>query len=326
MKATSIAHPSVALIKYWGKDNEELKTPMNSNISITIDSLYCKTTVEFSEQYEEDNATINGEQPPEKVMKRAIEHIDRVRKMAGIDLKAKGAVEMNFQLGVGLASSAAGFSSLSLAASKAAGLDLDEKQLSILARNGSGSSCRSVYGGYVEWSKGSDQDSYAKQLADENHFDIRIITAVVSTKERMIDTRGGMKIAKDTSPLYNARLEVIEKQLPELRKAIQEKDFTTIGKITELNCMLLHATAITADPILLYWTPETLKIMHNVRVWREEGLEVYYTADTGANVHVLCLPKDEEEVAKRLQNIEGVMEIHKSKPGKGAKLVDDHLF
>jgi diphosphomevalonate decarboxylase len=327
MKATAIAHPNVALIKYWGKANEELKTPMNNNISVTVDGLYCKVTVEFSEKYEKDSATVNGKEPEKKVMERAVEHIDRIRKMAGIKTRARGAVEMNFPIGVGLASSSAGFAALSLAASKAADLQLDKKQLSILARNGSGSSCRSIYGGFVEWLKGkSGKDSYAVQLADEKWFDIRIISAVVSTKERMVDTRGGMKIAKETSPLYYARLKFVEKQLPVMKKAIKERDFTTIGKVAERDCMLLHATAITADPILIYWTPETLKIMHSVRVWRGEGLEAYYTVDTGANVHIFCLPENEEEIIKRLQGLEGIIEVHKNKPGAGARLAQEHLF
>jgi diphosphomevalonate decarboxylase len=327
MKATAIAHPNVALIKYWGKADDNLKTPMNNSISVTIDGLYCKVTVDFSEEYKKDWATINGQEPQQKTLERAAEQLDTVRKAAGITLRAKSAVEMNFQVGIGLASSSAGFAALTAAAAKAAGLKLDKKALSILARKGSGSSCRSIYGGFVEWVKGSsDKTSYAMQLADEKWLDLRTISAVVSTKERMADTRGGMKIAKDTSPLYAARLKFVEKELPLMRKAIKNKDFSAMGKIAERDCMLLHATAITADPVLLYWTPETLKIMHAVRVWRQNGLEAYYTVDTGANIHVFCMPENEQKVLDDLQSIGGITSIHKNKPGEGARLIDGHLF
>lgn len=327
MKATAIAHPNVALIKYWGKKDEISFLPMNNSISVTVDSLYAKITLEFSDQYKEDSATLNGKQPEGKIMQRTTEHLNRIRKLANIDLHAKGAVEMNFPIGAGLASSAAGFAALTVAASKAAGLKLSKKQLSILSRQGSGSSCRSIHGGYVEWKKGTDsENSYAVQLADKDHLDMRIITCIVSKKERVADTRGGMKIAQSTSPLYKARLDFVKKELPLMKKAILDKDFKTIGSMAERDCMLLHATAITADPVLLYWVPESLRVMHAVRLWRTEGLEAYYTIDTGANVHVLCMPENQEEVISRLKAIPEIIELHVNKPGEGAKLVKGHVF
>lgn len=327
MKATAIAHPNVALIKYWGKADAVNFLPMNNSISVTVDSLYAKITVDFSDEYEQDSAMINDKAPDDKVMQRSVEHLDRIRKMAGINSFAKGAVEMNFPIGVGLASSAAGFAALTAAASKAAGLELSAKELSVLSRQGSGSSCRSIYGGYAEWLKGTNSsDSYAIQLADEKHFDMRIITAVVSKAQRVLDSRGGMAIAQSTSPLYEARVKFVEKELPLMRQAIKDRDFTAVGKVAERDCMLLHATAITADPILLYLVPGSTKIMHEVRVWRTEGLEAYYTTDTGANVHVLCLPENAEEIISRLKKMPEVLDVHANKPGDGVKFVNNHLF
>jgi diphosphomevalonate decarboxylase len=327
MKATAIAHPNVAFVKYWGKRDKINFIPMNNSISITVDSLYCKVTVEFSESYKQDSATINGKAAEPKVMERAITHLDRVRKMAGINLRARGAVEINFPIGVGLASSSAGFAALTVAACAAAGLKLESKELSILSRQGSGSSCRSIYGGFAEWLAGEqNNDSYAVQLADEKHWDICLVTAVVSKAARKVDTRGGMEIAKNTSPLYSARLQAVEKNLPTIRKAIKDRDFTALGKTAELETMLLHATAITASPILVYWVPETVRIMQEVLAWRAEGLDVYFTLDTGANVHLLCLPENEEEIVSRLKKIPDVLQIHRNHPGEGVKLVQEHLF
>jgi diphosphomevalonate decarboxylase len=327
MKVTAIAHPNVAFVKYWGKRDSVSFLPMNNSISLTVDSLSCKVTVDFSEAYENDSATINGNPPEQKIIERVIPHLDRIRKLAGIDMKARGAVEMNFPIGVGLASSSAGFAALTVAACSAAGLKLSPKELSIVSRQGSGSSCRSIYGGFVEWLAGTrSEDSFAVQLADEKHWDLRLVTAVVSKAARKVDTRGGMEIAKNTSPLYDARLRAVEKNLPIVRKAIKERDFTTLGRIAELETMLLHATALTSSPTLAYWVPESVKIMQEVLAWRAEGLEAYFTLDTGANVHILCLPENEDRVMAKLKALPGVLQIHRNKPGEGVKLVKEHLF
>ncbi len=327
MKSTAIANTNTALVKYWGKDSVEFNTPANNNISLTIDSHWTKCTVEFSSDYKEDQATLNGQPATGKVLERTTKHLDYIRKLAGVDLKAKGAAEINFPIGMGLASSASGFAALTVAACSALGLKLSEKDLTIISRRGSGSSCRSILGGYVEWVMGGDKESVAVQIADKNHFDIRDIAVIVSKKSRKFDTRGGMEIAKKTSPLYPARLKAVnEITLPKIRQAILDKDFTTIGQLAELDSNLLHATALTATPILLYWQPETLEIMHAVKDWREEGLEAYYTADTGANVHILCKPKDEKEILKRLKEIKVVQKAISGKPGDGAKVVKGHLF
>ncbi|MBI2584055.1 MAG: diphosphomevalonate decarboxylase [Candidatus Aenigmarchaeota archaeon] len=327
MKATAIAHPNVAVVKYWGKRDNVNFLPMNNSISLTVDSLYCKVTVEFSENYDKDFATVNGGAPEQKVMERVLPHLNRIRKLAGIDLCARGAVETNFPIGVGLASSSAGFAALTAAACAAAGLKLNAKELSIISRQGSGSSCRSIYGGWAEWLAGThSEDSYAVQLARENHWDIRLITAVVSKAARKVDTRGGMEIAKNTSPLYEARLKAVERDLPLVRKAIKDKDFDALGKIAEHEAMLLHATAITSTPPLVYWVPETVRIMQEVLALRSGGLETYFTFDTGANIHLICLPENEKEITLRLKEMPGVLQIHINKPGEGVKLVKEHLF
>ena len=215
---------------------------------------------------------------------------------------------------------------MTVAACNAAGMEVSLEELSRISRHGSGSSCRSIFGGFAEWKKGDDKESFAVQLADENSFNLRIITALVSTEQRKFDTRGGMKIAKETSPLYVARLDAVKSDLKKMRKAITEKDFSRLGEIAEHETMLLHATAITATPILLYWTPETIAIMHLAMAMREEGVPVYYTTDTGANTHLLTLPEHEQIVVSRLKELNGVQKVHVNKPGPGITLVEEHLF
>jgi len=301
---------------------------MNSSISITLSALSAKVTVEFSEKYEQDFATLNGKEAEGKILERSLSHIGRIRKLAGIHTHARGAVEINFPVGVGLASSSAGFAALTLAAARAAGLKLSPRALSILSRRGSGSSSRSIFGGFVEWKAArTSEGSYSYQIAPPSYWDIRILTAVTSTTSRKTDTRGGMEIAKNTSPLYAARLKAVEKDLLLCRKAVKQKNLPLLGEVLERETMLLHATALTASPLLMYLTPETIRVMREVLGMRtEEKIPAYFTTDTGANVHVFTLPKYEGEVAKRLRTLPGVREVHHNKPGEGAKLVNKHLF
>ena len=327
MKATATAQANTALVKYWGKRDEKLATPMNSSISMTLDSHSATVTVEFSGKYRKDTAILNGSPVPGKTMARLVRQVDLVRKTAGIDLRARGEARTNFHVGVGLASSSAGFAALTLAACTAAGLEPNRRDLSILSRQGSGSSCRSIYGGFVEWrASTTSKNSYAVQLAPEDWWDIRDITALVSTDQRKVDTRGGMKIAKETSPFYAAWLSQTRKDIRAVEKAIRERDFTSLGKIAERSAMMMHGTAITATPRLVYWTPETLRVMHEVMLMRDDGTECYLSCDTGANVHVLSLPESESLIVRRLGRLGVVKHVDVGKPGSGARITGAHLF
>ncbi|MHA1126724.1 MAG: diphosphomevalonate decarboxylase [Candidatus Heimdallarchaeota archaeon] len=326
MKASAQAHSNTALIKYWGKSDEKLRIPMNNSISITCDALYTRTTVEFSDEFSADSFYLNGKKQDEKPYQRVIDHLEMLRKIAGSKLKAKVISENNFPEASGLASSASGFAALTLAACSALGLKKDPKELSMLSRIGSGSSCRSMFGGYVEWlKKDENNDSYAKQLADENWFDIRDIALVFEKHERKYNTTDAMKISKETSPFYNVRLEKVEETLSKIRQAIQEKDFKTIGQIAEQDSLSMHAVALTSDPPLIFWRSETLAMMNFVHTLREKGLDVYFTIDTGANMHLLTTPKFIDEIEVLLRKIPYIKQMIVSRPGQGAFLLDEHL-
>lgn len=328
MKATAIARPNLALIKYWGKMDDALLLPMNSSISMTLDSYFTIVTVEFSDAYDKDIATINGERINEGTMTRLVKHMDRIRKLSGVKYKARGEARLNFPIGAGLASSSSGFAALTLAASKAAGMDLDKKELSILSRQGSGSSSRSIYGGFVEWLRGSSsEESYSVQIKDEKWWaDLKDIAVVVSTSARKVDTRGGMKIAKDTSPYYSSWLETTDKEIASMYKAINDKDFTSLGRIAERNSLMMHGTAITSTPPLIYWVPETMLIMQEVLKMREDGIECYFTLDTGANIHILSLEKDVNRIIDRIEATGVSKSIGVNGTGAGAEIISEPLF
>ncbi len=329
MKATAVANANIALSKYWGKRNSALILPFNGSISMTCDGMHTKTTVEFSEKYAHDSITINDEEL-RKDEKDILGHVGRIRHLTGIKERAKIVSESNFPVAAGLASSASGFAALTLAATKAAGLSLDEREITILTRQGSGSACRSICEGFAEWHRGTKEDgldSYAESIASKRHWpEFRMLATIVQESKKKVSSRAGMKQTVETCPLYNGWLDSVGADLDAIRAGILEKDFTKVGSTAEYNALKMHATMMTTKPSIIYWIPATVEIMHSVMLWREEGLDAYFTMDAGPNVKVLCLEKDEKEISKRLSSLGGVIKVISCRPGDGASLSNEHLF
>lgn len=317
MKATAVAPSNIAFIKYWGKKDEDLKIPMNGSISMNLSNLLTTTTVEFNSNFKKDLIIIN-EQEEKNEGSRVIEHLDRIRKLARINYKATVASHNNFPTGTGLSSSASGFAALTLAASKAAGLNLSEKELSILARQGSGSACRSIPDGFVEWLDGNtNETSYAVSIFPPDYWGIVDVVAIVSKNKKEISTTEGQKLAS-SSPFFSVRQERIKEKIRLVKKYIQEKNFNLFGELVEQEALELHAIMLTSTPSLIYWLPETLKVMHTVRKWRQEGLRVYFTVNTGQDIHLICQKKDVEKVVKKTKEIPDVTQTIINYPSKGA--------
>ena len=358
MKATAVAPSNIAFIKYWGKKDEDLRIPMNGSISMNLSNLLTTTTVEFDPNLKHDVFILrhsgNQAKPehPESLphpnplpkgeggvrgrarmtgfeqneIQRVIKHLDRVRALANINYKAKVVSKNNFPTGTGLSSSASGFAALTLAASNAAGLNLSEKELSILARQGSGSACRSIPDGFVEWlDGGSNETSYAVSLFPPDHWDIVDVVAIVSKNKKEIPTAEGQRLAK-SSPLFPARLSKIKEKIKLIKKYIQEKNFSLFGELLEQEALELHAIMFTSTPSLIYWLPGTLKVMHAVKRWRTDGLQVYFTVNTGQDIHLICQKKDAEIVSKRASKIPEVKKTVINAPSIGTRLVPKHLF
>src|SRR3990167_8887228 len=295
MKATAIAPSNIAFIKYWGRKNEVLRLPSNGSISMNLSNLLTTTTVEFNSSFKEDVIIID-DRKEESEGNRAIKHLDRIRKIAKIDLKARVVTKNNFPTGTGLSSSASGFAALTVAASAAAGLNLSKKELSILARQGSGSACRSIPDGFVEWLDGDTSDtSYAISVFPPDHFDIADVVTVVSTEKKFLATSEGQKSAR-TSPFFEKRLSMIGDKIDRVKKAIEDKNFSEFGDLIEKEALEFHSILFTSNPPLFYWTPETVKVMKFVQKLRHEGLECYFTINTGQDVHVICKKEDAEKV------------------------------
>src|SRR3989338_14971 len=303
MKATAIAPSNIAFIKYWGKKNERLRIPLNGSISMNLSNLTTKTQVEFVSCLTNDQIIIDGTSPNDVSAKRIIDHLDRIRKMAGVRRRAKVISKNNFPASTGLLSSASGFAALTLAATAACGLQLSEKELSILARKGSGSACRSIPDGFVEWIAGnSDETSYAKSIFPVNWWDIVDIVCILSCKPKEIPTSIGQRYVS-TSPFMITRLKKINNKIKLVKKYIANRDFTRFGEIVEHEALELHAIMMTSYPSLIYLYPESINLINSIYRLREEGLECYFTINTGHNLHIICLRKDIEKVTTKSHDL-----------------------
>lgn len=325
MKTTAIAPSNIAFIKYWGKKDEILRLPENGSVSMNLSNLLTTTTVEFDSALKEDSVTINGKREPNEGS-RGVLHLDRVRKLAKINTKAKVVTENNFPTGTGLSSSASGFAALTLAAANAAGLKLSEKDLSILARQGSGSACRSIPDGFVQWLDGNTSEtSYTVSIFSPDYWDIADVVAVVSKSKKDVSTTQGHKLA-ESSPFFKNRLERISDKIALMKRYIKDKNFTRFGELTESEALELHTIMLTSKPSLIYLLPESLKVIKAVKKWREEGLESYFTLNTGQDVHIISRKADVKKVSERLSEIPEISKIIVNYPGNGARLTDKHLF
>jgi diphosphomevalonate decarboxylase len=320
--ATAQANPNIAFIKYWGNRDDALRLPANGSISMNLDGLCTRTTVSFQSSLPYDELIINGREVAGQTLDRVSIVLDLVRQTAKIKARAEIISENNFPSGAGIASSASAFAALALAASKAAGLDLSERELSHLARRGSGSAARSIPGGFVELQTGErDEDSYAFSIAPPGHWDLVDCIAIINPAHKKTGSTDGHAIA-GTSPLQAARLADAPRRLELCRGAIAERDFNALASVAELDSDMMHAVMMTSSPPLHYWQPDSLAVMNAVRTWREQGVPACYTVDAGANVHVLCPEKEAEGIAARLRGMGGVKDVLKAPPGGPAIVIE----
>ncbi|WEV64968.1 diphosphomevalonate decarboxylase [Bifidobacterium sp. ESL0732] len=372
-KATAVANANIALIKYWGKADENLIIPRASSLSLTLDGLSTRTTVEFGETDTasllantsfpisssaafttskpnsdqslppfssstagmavalesglgksaglpiQDSLTIDGKRQQGPALARVSKFLDIVRAKAGISLPARVISANTVPFGAGLASSASAFAALAASASKAAGLDLSPRDLSRLARRGSGSACRSIFGGLVKWNAGHDDESSYAEPVDSGNMNLAIIVVLISGKKKPISSREAMRRTIATSPLYQAWIDSCGQDLDDALAAIREGDVERLGEITEANALGMHAAMMASRPAVFYWLPQTIAALNAVAAIRETGLGAWSTMDAGPNVKVLTDGRDAERVADELRNRLPSCEIAVHRPGAGVR-------
>lgn len=325
MKASAKASGNIAFIKYWGKKDSKLNLPFSSTLSVSLDNIYTTTTVEFSEKFKKDFIEIDDETKHTE-QDRLTKHLDNIRKLAKTKLFAKVVSKNNFPNSSGLASSASGFAALSLAGTKALGLNLNQKELSILSRLGSGSAARSIPDGFVEWKRGKNhQSSYAHSIFPPEHWDLSAIIVMITKEKKSVSTTAGHGITT-SSPFFSLRIKNLGKRVEQMKLAIKSKDIKKFGEILEEECLEFVSMSLTATPYIIYWEPATVRIMKLCQKLREDGLTPYFTMDAGPQPVIYCLKKDAKKIAAKLNKTEGVIKTIICNPSSGTKLTDKHLF
>lgn len=321
--ATARVGSNIAFIKYWGVRDADLNLPLNESISMTLADAHTTTTVAWDSagKLTHDSITVDGKRMEGVAAARLVRHLDRMRALAGVDWRATVESANNFPMAAGIASSASGFAALTVAACAALGLDLTPTRLSALARLGSGSASRSLFGGFVEWQQGHDDaTSIAYQLFPADHWALRDIVAVVSKAEKRVSSAGGHGLAAG-SPLNAGRVAALPHALAEVRAAIATRDLARLGPVIEQDALAMHGVMMTSTPSLLYWEPGSVAVMQAVRRWREEeGVAVYFTIDAGPNIHLICEERDAPAVVQRLHELGVTEQIIESGPGPGPAL------
>jgi len=330
MKATANAGSNIAFVKYWGvgKGRSNRQVPLNPSVSMTLEVARTTTTVEFLPGLQEDVCTINNRPAPPDALERVRRVLDRVRKLARLKVFARTVSVNHFPTSAGIASSASGFAALALAATRAAGLADSPKVLVPLTILGSGSACRSLYGGYVLWSPpaAGQASSRVRQLEHEGHWQLVDLVAILSRERKTVSSEQGHLLAR-TSPLLQGRLASLGRIVSKVKKAIRERDLQALGGWLEADALCMHAVMMTSRPALLYWEPATLAVIKAVRDLRvRRGLPCYFTIDAGPNVHVITVPEQANAVTRALKKVEGVQEVLRCPTGRGAFLEEESLF
>ena len=319
------AHTNIALIKYWGKRNDELFLPMNSSLSLTLDAFYTDTEVVLDSDFTSDTFFLNDVKQDEKETEKITKFLNLFRNEVNMETKACVKSYNHVPTAAGLASSASAFSALAGAMNQASGLNLDTKTLSTYARRGSGSATRSIYGGFVEWYMGEDDLSETSHAipVDDASWDIGMIVIAVNTGRKKLSSRVGMKQTIATSPFYSSWVETTTSDLTKMKDAIKQKDFITLGEITESNGMKMHATMLGAFPPISYWEPDSVKAIQTVKEIRGMGIPCYVTMDAGPNVKVLCKASDMAKIEELLLKEFKREQIIPTTVGEGIKLLSD---
>jgi len=285
----SFAPVNIALCKYWGKRDRDLNLPVTDSLSISLGECGSRTRVCWLPDASADEVFINGCQVEADTdfYRRVVCHIDLFRFLVPGYLRVETVNDV--PTGAGLASSASGFAALTRAVAGLMGVRLEPQVMSLLARLGSGSACRSIYSGFVRWRKGvraDGMDSYAQPLSA--HWPtLRVGLLTLTAEAKKTGSRQGMRRTQETSVLYNSWAEQVGQDMEKLERALAVQDFDGLGQVVEHNAMSMHATMLSSWPPLLYWLPDSVKALQRVWELREEGASVYATMDAGPNIKLL---------------------------------------
>ena len=322
--------PNLALVKYWGKKNRGINIPATSSLGITLEGLSTRTTLSLENA---DNGgpriSINGESQPSSRFSAFFDNAVRVLSSAANDRELFPVLSgkfnslsvdsvNSFPTAAGLASSSSGLGALAYGLDALLETGLSRKDLSAMARTGSGSAARTLYGGFIEFREGA---KFAEQIADHDYWpDFRVILLTVSAETKKTSSRSGMNAVKGSSPYFPAWVKDSRSLFKEMRSAVLSKDIEKTGTIARLSYMRMFSTMFSADPPLIYWQPESVRLIHALAKLRSQGIGVWETMDAGPQVKVICEKNAVDSLLSAFQN-------HPTPPiiltaGKGPEVVE----
>jgi diphosphomevalonate decarboxylase len=312
VRITAEARSNIALVKYWGKRDAALNLPAAGSLSLTLDGLVTTTLVAVDDGLAEDELVLGGAVQSGEPLARVTAFLDIVRGPS--DPRARVESVNSFPTASGLASSASAFAALALAATRAYRRELGDAELSALARRGSGSAARSIFGGLVLMRP----EGFAEPLDD---WDLRLVIAVAGDAKKDVLSRAGMERTAATSPLYAGFLASVPDDLLAARDAIARRDLEKLGEVAERSALTMHASALAARPGVVYWRGATVEALHVVRGLRRHGIGAWATIDAGPHVKALCAPDDADRVEAALREVPGVTSTRICAPGGPARIV-----
>lgn len=331
--ARAEANTNIALVKYWGKNDEEFNLPAVPSLSLTLQGLRTRTEVRLDPTMPADRLELNDAEITGEPLAKVSRHLDRVARFLGLSDRPRALVrsDNNFPTAAGLASSASAFAALSVAAAGALqpGFVLNDDsraRLAILARQGSGSAARSLYGGLVVLGTGTpgqcDSARATPVLASDDWADLRMVIGVASEAAKDTGSTDGMRHTAASSPYFAPFVAAAPNDLRQAMAAVRARDLAALGTVVERSALRMHASALAADPAVVYLRGATIEGLHALRSLRARGIAAYFTCDAGPHPKALTTARDADAVAAALSAVPGVLRTLVAAPGPAARLIE----
>ena len=314
--AIARAHPNFALVKYWGKRNDELSIPAMPSLSVTVGRM--TTTTKVTEAHK-DAFSLNTKIREDAKVERWLEAIRGQFDIPKISIESR----TNFATSSGLASSASGFAAVTAAINEAFELSMTTDEMCRWARLGSASAARSIHGGFVAMvPQGNDCD--VVQILDKDAWDVSVIIVKTTSEVKKVGSTAGMAASRATSPFYDVWLEESSHLFKRGLQAVRDRSFDELAKVTETSCRLMHAVMTSTEPPLLYWNPTTIACIEEVSELQKSLWKVFYTIDAGPHVKLVCRSEDALTISRLLaiEGIESKMVVSKIGGGVRATRLD----
>ena len=312
---------NIAIVKYWGKYGRQL--PRNPSISGTLTAAHTITKLSWqARQQRSDTTGVDLEflfdgKPAPAFKARIASFLEQLKPqfpfLSQLSLQVDSS--NSFPHSSGIASSASALSALSLCLCSLEDRlfgtlsddDEFERKASYISRLGSGSAARSIFGYWSIWGKSGEwpqsSDTFAvplKSHVQDMFMNMKDAILIVSKKEKSVSSSAGHQLM-DENPYASARYHQAQNRIISLLHILSRGDWEEFARLAESEALGLHGLMMCSSPSYILMEPDTIKLIHMIRSWREdEGLPVCFTLDAGPNLHVLYPQKHAKKIEERI--------------------------